>query len=122
MAEASAKLVEFNGTSQEKKAIDEIAKVAQKVLKDERKINITMYEAIPTIAYELLYAAAQYLEKNKKVDEDLSVNFLNLFEMGVTYRGSDDGEKDGNFTPYVQPGVVMKTVIKSDDVSEDDEE
>lgn len=121
MSEANAKLVEFNGTSQERKAIDEISKIAQKVLKDERKINITMHEAIPTIAYELLYAAMQYLEKNKSTDEDLSVNFFNLLEMGVTYRESEDSEKDGNFTPYLQPGVIMKTVIKSDEVTEDED-
>ena len=121
MSEASAKLVEFNGTSQEKKAIEEIAKIAQKVLKDERKINVSMYEAVPTIAYEVMYAIIQYLEKNKKADEDISVNFMNLFELGVTYRGSDDGEKEGNFTPYVQPGVIMKTVIKSDEMTEDED-
>lgn len=121
MSETSAKLVEFNGTSQEKKAIEEIAKIAQKVLRDERKINITMHEAIPTIAYEVLYATIQFLEKNKKADEDISVNFMNLFELGVTYRGSEDGEKEGNFTPYLQPGVVMKTVIKSDEMTEDEE-
>ena len=122
MSELSAKLIEFNGTSKERKAIDEVSKVAQKVLKDERHINITMHEAIGTIAYEFFYAMAQYIEKNKSVDEDIEINFFNFLSMGATYRSSEEGEKEGNFTPYLLPGVILKTVIKSDEVSEDDEE
>lgn len=119
--ETNAKLIDFNGTSKERKDISEISEITQKVLKSERNINITMAEAIPTIAYEFLYAAAQFLERNKSTDEDIVVNLMDLMTMGVTYRESDDGEKSGNFTPYVQPGTVLKTVIKSDEVTEDED-
>lgn len=119
--ETNAKLVDFNGTSKERGTIAEISEIAQKVLKNERNINITMAQAIPTIAYEFIYACAQWLEKNKSVDTDTMVNLMNLLEMGVTYREAEDGEKSGNFTPYLQPGTILKTVIKSDELTEDEE-
>jgi len=121
MSSENAKLVDFKGTAKEMKALTEIAEAAQKVLYKERHINITMADAIPTIAYEFLYSAAQFLDKNKSTDSDISVNIMNLLEMGITYRESDDGEKEGNFTPFIQPGTIFKTVIKSDETTEDDE-
>lgn len=121
MASENAKLVDFKGTPKEMKDLSEIAEMTQKVLKNECHINITMAEAIPTIAYEFLYSVAQFLDKNKDQNTDTVVNIMNLLEMGVTYRESDDGEKDGNFTPFIQPGTIFKTLIKSDEMTEDDE-
>lgn len=119
--EMNAKLVDFNGTATELKNLTEISKLAQKTLKDERNINITMAEAIPTIVYEFLYSVGLYLEKNKSTDEDVVVNLMNLLDMGVTYRETDEGEKTGNFTPYVQAGTILKTVIKSDEMTEEED-
>ena len=121
MANENAKLVDFKWTSKEMKDLSEISKMTQKVLKEERHISITMAEAIPTIAYEFLYSVAQYLEANKDPNSDTVVNIMNLIEMGVTYRESADGEKEGNFTPFIQPGTIFKTIIKSDEMTEDDE-
>ena len=121
MAAENAKLIDFNGTSKELDDLKTIATMTQSILKNERHISITMAEAIPTIVYDFLYACAQFLEKNKSTDSDISINLMNLMEMGVTYRESDDGEKNGNFTPYIQPGTIMKTVIKSDEMTEDED-
>lgn len=121
MASENAKLVDFKGTAKELKDISEIAKITQEVLEKERHISISLADAIPTIAYEFMYSVAQFLDKNKDKNSDTVVNVMNLLEMGVTYRESDDGEKDGNFTPFIQPGTIFKTVIKSDDMTEDDE-
>ena len=117
----NAKLIELTGTRKEVAAITAIAENAQELLKNEHHIDITLASAIPTIAYEFLYSAAQFLDKNKSTDADTSINIMNLIEMGVTYRESADGEKDGNFVPFIQPGTIFKTIIKSDEMTEDDE-
>lgn len=116
-----AQLKDFNGTKAEVERLNDISKITQKVLKDERHINITMAEAIPTIVYEFLHVTAEWLEKNKSTDEDVIVNLMNLMDIGVTYRESEDGEKTGNFTPFIQAGTIFKTIIKSDEMTEDEE-
>ena len=122
MERENAKLIDLTGTRKEIAAITAIAEAAQENLKSQHNIDVTMALALPTIAYEFLYAAAQYLDKNKSTDTDVTVNLMNLFEMGVTYRESNDGEKDGNFVPFILPGTIFKTVIKSDEMTEDDDE
>jgi len=121
MSKEAAKLIELTGTTQEIKHINDIAENAQEVLKSKRNIDISMAAAIPTIVYEFLYSATQFLDKNKSTTSDVILNLMNLIEMGVTYRESEDGEKDGNFVPFIQPGTIFKTVIKSDEMTEDDE-
>ena len=121
MSKEAAKLVELTGSTQEIKSITEIAENAQKLLLEKRNIDISMAMAIPTIVYEFLYSATQFLDQNKSTSNDTIINLMNLIEMGVTYRESEDGEKDGNFVPFIQPGTIFKTVIKSDEMTEDDE-
>lgn len=118
MSKAVAKLIEIG---ESKKELEEISKITQEVLKRERNILITESQAIPTIVYEFLCSAARFLEKNKSTDKDIVINLLDILDMGVTFRQSGDGEKDGNFTPYLQAGQVLKTVIKSDEMTEDEE-
>ena len=121
MANENAQLIEMTGTRQENEAVLKIAKMAQEKLINDRKISISMSEAIPTIVHDFLYCVAQYLDKNKSTSSDVNINLMNLIEMGVTFRESDDGEKDGNFVPYIVPGTIFKTLIKSDEMTEDDE-
>ena len=122
MSSENAKLIELTGTKKEVATINAISEQAQENLKSQHKIEISLAQAIPTIVYEFLYATAQFLDKNKSTTSDTTVNLMNLIEMGVTYRESDDGEKDGNFVPFIQPGTIFKTVIKSDEMTEDDDE
>ena len=117
----AAKLIDFNGTKEELDAIENISKTAQKVLKGENNIYISRHEAIPTIVSQFLYVLAQYLEQNKDTEEDISINLMNFMELGVTYRESDDGEKSGNFVPFTVPGTIFKTVIKSDENTENEQ-
>lgn len=121
MSSENAKLIELTGSRQEIAAINAISDHAQETLKREHKIDISLAGAIPTIVYEFLYSTAQFLDKNKSVTNDTVINLMNLIEMGVTYRESDDAEKDGNFVPFIQPGTIFKTIIKSDEMTEDDE-
>lgn len=116
-----AKLIEITGSRKEIATIKSIAENARDILQNEHNIDITLADAIPTIAYEFLYSAAQFLDKNKSTDSETTVNIMNLLEMGVTYRESEDGEKEGNFVPFIMPGTIFKTVIKSDEMTEDDE-
>lgn len=118
MSKTTAKLIEIN---ESKKELEAISTITQDVLKKERNIFVSEAQAIPTIAYEFLCSAARYLEQNKSKDKDIVINLLDIIDMGVTYRGSGDSEKDGNFTPFLQAGQVLKTVIKSDELTEDDE-
>lgn len=118
MSKEVAKLIEIG---ESRKELEQISEITQEVLKKERNIIVSKAQAIPTIAYEFLCSAARYLEQNKSKDKDIVINLLDILDMGVTYRQSGDGEKDGNFTPYLQAGQVLKTVIKSDEMSEDDE-
>lgn len=117
----NAKLIELTGTPKEIAAINAINETAHAALIANNNINISRPDAIATIAYAFLHAAAEYLAKTKEPGTDISVNMMNLLEMGVTYRESEDGEKDGNFVPYVQPGTIFKTIVKSDEMTEDDE-
>ena len=121
MEREKAKLIDITGTRKEVATINAIAEKAQEILKHEHNIDITIASAIPTIAYEFLYSAAQFLNNEKSTEGDTSINIMNLIELGVTYRESDDGEKEGNFVPFIQPGTIFKTVIKSDEMTEDDE-
>lgn len=121
MSEKNAKLIDFNGSPEDSKALSEIGKLAQKMLKEENNIYVSMPEALNTITYVTLLAAARYLDKNKVAGETTALNFLNFMTMGITYRESEDGEKDGNFTPFIQPGTIFKTFIKSDDTTEDED-
>lgn len=121
MAEHNAKLIDWNGDPKDMKAVSEINEMAQKMLKEECKIVISDPKAFPSIVFEYLTAIAKYLEKNKVPGEGASVNFMNFATFGVTYRESEDGEKEGNFTPYIQPGTILKTYIKSDEATEDDD-
>ena len=61
------------------------------------------------------------LSKEKSMDVDTEINLMDVLTVGISYRESEDGEKDGNFTPYAIPGQVFKTTIKSDEVTEDEE-
>jgi len=122
MASENAKLIEFNGTAQEKADLERIANDCQAILEKEHSIKISLAKAIPTIVYEFIYSAAKFLEQNRDKDSDRVVNLMNLIEMGITYRESpDDSEKGGNFTPFLQPGTILKTIIKSDELTEDED-
>lgn len=116
MGKDSAKLVVFKENVKE---ISEISVMAQKILEEERNITISKAEAIPTIVYEFMISMFSYMGKEKSIDKDIMINLMHLFDFGITYRESEDGEKDGNFTPFMNPGQVCKTIIKSDEVTED---
>jgi len=103
----------------------EIAKIcdrANKALISEHNINVTHAPAIATISYRFLQQAIAYLNEKKTAGEDISINLMQLFDMGISYRENDEGEKVGNFTPFLIPGQEFKLMVKDDGVTEDEEE
>ena len=116
MSKESAKLIEFKEHGKE---LHEISEMAKKALDHNRNIVISQSAAIPTIVHEFMYSMFEYLSKQKSTDKDVMINFMNLFDFGITYRESDDAEKDGNFTPFMTPGQICKTIIKSDELTEE---
>jgi len=118
MSEGKAKLIEIRDN---KKELMEISERAQAVLDQENRIKITQAAAIPTIVYAFLRETINYLNRNKVSGQDIEINLMQLMDIGISFRESD-GEKDGNFTPYITPGQEFKLLVKDDEETEDEDE
>ena len=118
MATEKAKFIELRDS---KKEIQKISEAAQIVLKEENNIYISKAEAIPTIVAEWFKQLGVYVANNTTNDEELLINFAELFTFGITTRESEDGEKEANRVPVLVPGQALKTIIKSDETTEDEE-
>lgn len=102
------------------KEIAKISEMCQTKLKEENNIKISEAVAIPTIAYQFCAAMVDYLNKKKGEGKDVSINFLQLFDIGITHDADNEAEKEGNFTPYLTPGQEMKLRVKSDEATEEE--
>lgn len=92
-----------------KENLKEITEVAEKaILRLEREYAIVCgadIEPIIRIAFTHLDQAVKYIAENRSDNKDgivSSLNYYNLFTMGVSYREIADGEKEGNYTPFVK--------------------
>lgn len=105
---ANVQLIEIRENVEEFK---QIANDASIILKEEAGIDVRPAEqVIPTIAYHFMRAAIDYLNKQKAVDTNVSLDLCGLMEIGVTFR-EGDAEKDANFTPYVSPGREFMALV-----------
>lgn len=116
MSEVKARLIEIRD---DQKALMEISERAKNVLQQENRIKIGLADAIPTIVYAFLRETINYLNRNKTTGQDIEVNLMQLMDIGITYRESD-GEKEGNFTPFITPGQEFKLLVKDDDETEEE--
>lgn len=98
--------------------IDKICKNTASILKNENHITINRPQAVATIAYQFLKSAVQEIVKNRVEGEDININLFHLIDMGLTYKENADGDVEGNFTPYVQPGQEFKLAVKDNNVTE----
>lgn len=105
---------------QNEKEIKNIAEVTKKILDSENNICITMADAIPTIAYVFLRETINFLNQKKAAGEDVEINFMQLFDIGISHQELEDAEKEGNFTPFLRPGQEFKLLVKSDETTEED--
>ena len=117
-ADKKAVFVEITKNQNE---INKISEVTQKVLENESNIKITNANVIPTIASTFLRTVASWLSDNKSTDSDISIDIMGLMEMGISYRESEDGEANGNFTPFIVPGPEFKQRIKDNDLTENED-
>jgi hypothetical protein len=113
----NARLIEIR---QNEKEIQKIAERAQKFLDEENHIVISHAQAIPTIAYAFLRETINFLNENKSAGNDIEINVMQLLDLGISHRESDDAEKEGNFTPYARAGQEFKLLVKDDDATEEE--
>jgi hypothetical protein len=89
-----------------------IAKIAMKRLENENGILSAQHAPIITIAYRSIEAFIKRVAENKSETRPSSLNFFDIFTLGVTYEPSDDGEKDGNYNPSIELNEkVAKNVV-----------
>lgn len=119
MSKENAVLVEINNNAKE---IMDISELARQYLDRENHIKVSNPAAIPTIVHAFMKVAVNYLAEKKSTDTDVAIDVLGFFDMGVTFRESDEGECDGNFTPFTTPGPVFKKAIKDNEITEEDDE
>jgi len=117
MSKENARLIEIR---ENEKEIMKVAEKAQKYLEEENNIVITHPAAIPTIGYAFLRCLIEHLNENKSVGNNIEINVMQLFDMGISYRENDDAEKEGNFDPYLRPGQEFKLLVKDDGETEED--
>lgn len=102
------------------KEIMKIAEAAKNTLNYEYNIAINYHQAIPTIGYVFMKEAIKYLAQIKEPGAEVSLNLMQLVELGITFDDCDDTEKENNYVPVAAPGQEFKLIIKQD--SSDDEE
>lgn len=111
-----AKYVEVSTESAEE--IQAYSEQAAKLLLEENGIKVAPPEAVATIAFQFLRAAISNLSQQKEEGADVETNLFHLVELGITHT-EVDGEKDGNFVPYANPGQEFKLMAKADGDTED---
>lgn len=118
---AAEKKAVFVEITKNEKEIKKISETTQKILENESSITITNANVIPTIAYTFLRTVAAWLGDNKSTESDVLIDVMGLMEMGVSYRESEDGEANGNFTPFIVPGPEFKQRIKDNELTENED-
>lgn len=85
-----------------------ISKAATKRLEQENGMVSSSHAVVVTIAYRAIEAFIRHVSENKSETEVSKINFFDLFEFSITYEPSEDGEKDGNYTPAIKiyPSVM----------------
>lgn len=101
------------------KEVLKIAERAQKLLKEQFGVDVTSVSGIPTITYAFISSAMSFVNERKSQDGEYKLNIMELFDLGVSYRAAEEGEKDGNFTPFMIPGQEFKLLIKDDSSTEE---
>lgn len=101
--------------------IQQITNIALELMQTEFGIKLkSNAEVIPTMFYCCLKAAATVVSSEKSEEGASSIDLFNLIEIGVVYDESEDGEKEGNFVPYVTPGQEFKLLVKDDGLTEEE--
>lgn len=107
--------VSLREITENKQEIRDISLITQSVLK-ERGIIINNAEILPTIVFDYIRAAAKYTKElaTSTGSNNVTINFADLFEIGVNDRVTEEGEKGMNVVPVLIPGTEMQIVVKDD--------
>lgn len=118
----SDKIINLIDIREDQEALMKIARKAAIALERENKIQIAPVEATLTIAYQVVAAAIDHVASKREKDANVSLNFMQLLDIGISHRASeeDEAEKDGNFVPFVIPGQEMKLRAKNDAETEEE--
>lgn len=116
------KEVKMVSVNENAKEIAEICETVQDILNKENGVKITCKEAVATVAYQFLLTAIKKLGEMKEKDAEVSLNLFELIEIGIAHQTMEDDENDGNFVPFLMPGVAFKIESKDDDSYDEDEE
>lgn len=76
---------------------------------------------IATVFMENLIRALAVKQRNSGSGETVSINFNDVLEFFVTEKHSDTAEKEGNINLTIAPGVQAKLLIKSDEMTENED-
>lgn len=104
--------------TENKQEIELIAQKTCEILSAEHGISITEQAAAGTVAYVFLKQAIKFVSENRQENTEVVINLFQLLDVGVSHE-EVDGEKDGNYVPFVAPGQEFKLLVKSDDGTED---
>jgi len=91
-----------------------IAKIAMKRLDKENGMVSDEFAPIITVAYRCMESFIKHVAEHKSETRPSTINFFDLFRLGVTYEKSADGEKDGSYTPTIELSESLtKSVLSS---------
>ena len=89
----------------------EIASNACKILEADHNVSIPNPKILLTIGYVYMKNLVQNLAENKIEGKGSQINFINLFDIGISYRENDDAEKEGNYVPFINPTQVAQNIV-----------
>ena len=109
----------------EKEIIKEVAEKGRKIL-EQSKIKLQPDQAAKVFELVMSVGMEQLILATKKIaaenNGEATVSFKNLFDITITNRESEDGEKDGNQMIAFVPGPQAKMLAKQDDATEGEED
>ena len=105
---------------EDKEIIESIAEDTAKYLDVQRGYEIDGAVSIPTIFHDFMVFAWKKLSSLQKEGKTPQINLAGIMTIGISERENEDGEKEGNLMPFITVGQIPKTIIKSDDETEDD--
>lgn len=92
----------------------EIGERVCKILDADYGIVIPNPKVALTIAYVYAKNMIEALAENKVEEKGSQINFVNLFDIGISYRENDEAEKEGNYVPFITPLQAAINLAESD--------
>ena len=92
----------------------EIGERACKILDADYGVVIPNPKVALSIAYVYAKTMIEALAENKIEGKGSQINFINMFDIGISYRENDEAEKEGNYVPFITPLQVANNLAESD--------